>query len=130
MTSRAWRRSSGATDGLVKVDPDNLYYARSKRHRKDLEAWRDDLAVVLVVEDTGVGISARDLKYIFDKFFQAAETQGRQIRGAGLGLAIVKNLVEAHNGRVSVKSNPGRGTSFQVLLPAAARVATEEALAG
>ena len=98
--------------------------------RTGVEAWRDDLAVVLEVEDTGVGISARDLKYIFDKFFQAAETRGRQIRGAGLGLAIVKNLVEAHNGRVSVKSNPGRGTSFQVLLPAAARVATEEALAG
>jgi signal transduction histidine kinase len=99
--------------------------------RTGVKAWRDDMAVVLEVEDTGIGISVRDQKHVFDKFFQAANTRGHKVRGAGLGLAIVKNLVEAHDGEVSVKSAPGRGTTFRVVLPAASRIAAEqEILAG
>ncbi|MFQ5671128.1 MAG: ATP-binding protein [Acidobacteriota bacterium] len=101
------------------------------RVRTGVNAWKDDLAVYLEVSDTGMGISARDQKHVFEKFFQAAG--GRRVghvRGAGLGLAIVRSLVEAHGGRIRLTSSPGRGTSFRVILPTAKRMAGEEALAG
>ncbi len=98
--------------------------------RTGVEAWKDDLAVLLEVSDTGIGIAPRDLKHVFDKFFQGSRRPGRPVHGAGLGLAIVKSLVEAHGGQVSVDSTLGRGTIFRVLLPAAARMPAGRALAG
>ncbi|MFQ5768025.1 MAG: ATP-binding protein, partial [Acidobacteriota bacterium] len=96
-----------------------------------VEAWRDDLAVVLRVKDTGLGINQRDLKHVFDKFFQATVSRDRHVPGAGLGLAIVRSLVEAHGGEISVDSAVGQGSTFTVILPAASRLgADQQVLAG
>jgi signal transduction histidine kinase len=65
------------------------------------------------VSDTGPGIDAAILDNIFDPFFTTKEG------GSGLGLAIVYRIVEAHKGRVAVKSTPGKGTTFTVVLPTA-----------
>ncbi|MCZ6650391.1 MAG: HAMP domain-containing sensor histidine kinase [Acidobacteria bacterium] len=92
--------------------------------------WEDDLGVFLEVSDSGVGIAARDLRHIFEKFYQAPSDSRGKVRGAGLGLAIVRNLVEAHSGRVTVESTMGRGTTFRVQFPAARRQADDQALAG
>jgi len=70
--------------------------------------------VVFWVEDTGAGIASDQLPHLFDRFWQAHKT-GR--RGAGLGLPIVKGIVEAHGGRISVKSAPGRGSRFVFTIP-------------
>jgi len=64
------------------------------------------------VGDTGCGIKEEDLPYIFERFYRASEG------GLGLGLAIVKELVEAHGGRVEVRSEYGKGTVFTVYIPA------------
>lgn len=73
--------------------------------------------VALIVEDTGTGISPEELPHIFDRFYRS--DRSRQGTGeSGLGLAIVKSLVEAHGGTVVVKSTPGSGTTFTVMLPA------------
>jgi PAS domain S-box-containing protein len=72
--------------------------------------------VRFVVEDSGTGISAADLPRVFDRFWQARKTARA---GAGLGLAIAKGIVEAHQGRMWVESEPGAGATFSFTLPTA-----------
>ena len=73
--------------------------------------------LVLRVSDTGVGISADDLKRIGDPFFQAGKTYQRKHEGTGLGLSIVKGLVGLHHGEIIVQSKVGEGTTVTVALP-------------
>lgn len=82
---------------------------------------RGDSHVQISVADTGQGISAEFLPYVFDRFRQADATTRRRHSGLGIGLAIVKQLVELHGGEVWVESTgEGRGTTFVVSLPLAA----------
>ncbi|WP_443080684.1 ATP-binding protein [Streptomyces sp. PTD5-9] len=74
--------------------------------------------VVVEVADTGSGIAADDLPYVFDRFWRAEKSRSRRTGGSGLGLAIVRKLVEAHGGSVAVKSAEGRGSVFALRLPA------------
>ena len=73
-----------------------------------------DPAVRLVVADDGAGIPPDDLDRIFDPFFTTKES------GGGLGLSIVRRLLSDWEGTIRVESEPGRGTEFTVVLPAAA----------
>ena len=73
--------------------------------------------VTVRVTDTGIGIPARDLPHVFDKFYRAQGGATRGIAGTGLGLAITKSIVEAHDGRIRVESAEGAGTTFVVELP-------------
>jgi len=75
--------------------------------------------LVLRIRDTGVGISADDLKRIGDPFFQAGKTYQRRYEGTGLGLSIVKSLVALHGGEVSLHSRLDEGTTVTVTLPLA-----------
>jgi signal transduction histidine kinase len=71
----------------------------------------------IAVSDHGLGIPPADLPHIFEPFYRGQHAESRQIRGNGLGLSIVKGIVEAHGGRVTVESTPGRGSTFVVMLP-------------
>ena len=73
--------------------------------------------VRLVVADEGIGIPPADLERIFDRFHRVDRAGPPGSRGAGLGLAIVKAIAEAHGGTVAVRSIPGQGSEFTVLLP-------------
>ncbi len=66
--------------------------------------------VEIIVEDKGIGISAADLPHIFEPFYRVQTVRDNQIRGVGLGLHLVKRMMEDMGGRVSVSSEPGRGT--------------------
>jgi signal transduction histidine kinase len=68
------------------------------------------------VTDTGIGIPAKHLPSIFDRFFQVQELY-QQTKGSGLGLSIVKNIVELHGGTVQVESEVDKGTTFTIVLP-------------
>ena len=68
--------------------------------------------------DNGTGIPGEALPYIFDRFYQADLSRpGGKHHGAGLGLAIVKEIVKAHGGKISVRSDPGLGSTFIIILP-------------
>jgi signal transduction histidine kinase len=69
------------------------------------------------VSDRGIGIAAADQARIFDPFYRAPAVVAAQIQGAGLGLSLVKRIVEAHAGRITLKSAPGEGSTFTVSLP-------------
>jgi len=70
------------------------------------------------VSDTGAGIPVESQAHIFDRFYQADPSRkGGEKHGAGLGLAIASEIVQAHGGRISVRSRLGEGTSFDVFLP-------------
>jgi signal transduction histidine kinase len=76
-------------------------------------------AVMFSVEDRGPGIDADDRKHIFEPFYRGREAVSQQIQGSGLGLNLVLRIAEAHGGRVSVTSEPGKGSTFTMSLPAA-----------
>ena len=87
-----------------------------------LTAVRDGQDVVLGVSDTGAGIAADDLPFIFDRFYRVDKARQRDDGDAsGLGLAIAKAIVEAHGGTLTVDSAAGRGSTFSIRLPAATR---------
>lgn len=74
-------------------------------------------AVRVEIADTGEGIRAEDLPYVFDRFYRSEKSRSRATGGAGLGLAIAKGIVEAHGGRIAVRSTPGKGATFSFTLP-------------
>jgi len=73
--------------------------------------------VEVSVRDTGSGIAAEDLPYVFERFYRADKSRSRATGGAGLGLAIARQLVEAHGGRIWVESTEGEGSTFTFALP-------------
>lgn len=82
-----------------------------------LRARRDGEWLKLDVSDTGVGIDAKDLPNIFNRFWQADTSSQRKYQGMGIGLSLVKEIAEAHGGGVSVESERGKGTVMSVTLP-------------
>ncbi len=73
--------------------------------------------VKVSVQDNGMGISEEDQAHVFDRFFRAHEGVRKKIEGSGLGLAITRGIVEKHNGRIWVESQPEVGTTFHFTLP-------------
>lgn len=93
--------------------------------RSELEGSRR--WVILVVEDTGIGISEADLRRIFEPFTQVDSSPRRRYEGSGLGLSLCKRLVEMMDGTLTVRSHPGEGSAFTVRLPAALAARPERA---
>jgi signal transduction histidine kinase len=79
------------------------------------------------VADTGVGIDARELPYVFDRFYRGTQAIEPRATGSGLGLSIVRSIVEMHNGRVAITSTPGTGTQVSVDLPSDVSVSSPAA---
>jgi two-component system sensor histidine kinase BaeS len=79
------------------------------------------------VADSGVGIDARELPYVFDRFYRGTSATEPRATGSGLGLSIVRSIVEMHNGRVAITSTPGAGTQVSVILPADVSVSSPAA---
>jgi signal transduction histidine kinase len=82
-----------------------------------IKAWRDRLQVWIEVRDTGIGISAEDLPFVFERFWRADRSRSRYSGGTGIGLAISRRLVELQGGQIEAESELGKGSSFRFSLP-------------
>lgn len=75
-------------------------------------------SIRMQLRDTGAGIPPEQLRYIFEKFYQADNQNNTGSRGTGLGLAIARGIINAHGGTITAESNVGEGTTFTILIPA------------
>lgn len=96
-------------------DPEGSPLQRSRRG----DAEGSPTVIAFSVSDHGFGIGADDRKHIFEPFYRGREALARRIQGSGLGLNLVQRIAEAHGGRVTVTSEPGKGSTFALILPAA-----------
>jgi PAS domain S-box-containing protein len=101
----------------------------TERGRVALDAAREGDRVRIDVHDTGPGMTAEDLSRLFKPFVQVGQAQGQHREGTGLGLVISRHLARALGGDIEVASEPGRGTTFTVLLPLDADTSPKEAAA-
>jgi len=83
----------------------------------EISSQADEKYVIVDVADTGLGIPAEKLPFIFEEFYRVKNKATRNITGSGLGLSFVQKIVEAHSGKVQVVSEPGQGSTFIVSLP-------------
>jgi two-component system phosphate regulon sensor histidine kinase PhoR len=97
---------------------DNAYKYSYDDKKIELKVFSEDNLVCFSVKDNGIGMNRRQIRKIFDRFYQADTSLSRRAEGTGLGLSIVKFIVDAHKGTISVDSEPGQGTTFTIRLTA------------
>jgi signal transduction histidine kinase len=98
---------------------DNAIKYSDSGARVDVEIDEDATSLTVRVKDTGLGIPEEDLGQLFERFYRVDKDRSRASGGSGLGLAISKQIVEMHGGSISVKSEVGTGSVFEVNLPRA-----------
>ena len=110
-----WERINEVTGNLLS----NAFKFTPAGGTVHLTASPCENGVCIQVRDSGAGIAPDQLKHVFEKFYQADNQKSASAKGTGLGLAIAKEIVEAHQGKITVESIVGRGTTFILLLPVA-----------
>ena len=101
------------TDNLL----DNALKYTAQNGTVVIRLTKKDKKAILEVQDSGVGISAKDRSRIFERFYRVDTARSRELGGTGLGLSIVKHITESHRGQIFLDSTPGIGSTFRVSLP-------------
>ena len=110
---------SALVDALVNL-LSNGYKYTGENKQLELSVRKDGERVRFTVSDNGIGIPRREHRRIFEKFYRVDECLSREVEGSGLGLAIVRHVVKAHDGRIELESEPGKGCKFTILIPTVA----------
>jgi signal transduction histidine kinase len=97
------------------IDNACKYSGDSKRIEVAVEEFNSRIRII--VKDFGIGINKDEKDKIFSRFYRAGDELTQKIKGSGIGLTIVKQIVESHCGEITVVSEPGKGSEFQVALP-------------
>ena len=87
-----------------------------------LSSTRRKKTYEITVTDNGIGIPKEDIERLFERFYRVDKSRSTGAGGTGLGLSIAKEIVDAHNGTISVDSVEGAGTVVKILLPADTRI--------
>lgn len=95
----------------------NAYKYSNEEDEVKISLDRLEGEIRIVIEDSGIGIPARDLPHIFERFYRSDLSRSRGTGGTGIGLTLTKALVEAHGGRIDVESEEGRGTKVVIRFP-------------
>lgn len=95
---------------------DNARKYSPPRTKTSIQVKKSKRNVIIDIKDEGFGIPREDLAYIFERFYRVDKSRARTSGGTGLGLAIVKELIEAHNGTISVQSEVNKGTTFSITI--------------
>ncbi|GAB4345064.1 MAG: hybrid sensor histidine kinase/response regulator [Phototrophicales bacterium] len=117
-------------DVIIMIDPERMeqvlqnLLSNAVKYTPDggqiiLRAEVEPERVMMIVEDTGLGIPADDIPHLFEKFYRVRHESHKQIEGTGLGLSIVKSIVQQHGGEIWVESELGKGSRFCISLPLA-----------
>jgi signal transduction histidine kinase len=104
------------TEALINLIDNAIKY--SAEHKEiSVRTYECGNGICLEISDRGIGIGEEHLKHIFDKFYRVPTGAVHNTKGSGLGLSLVRHIVEAHGGTISVKSQPGQGSTFSLVLP-------------
>lgn len=120
--------SMSGTGIMIYADPDRLeqiavnLLSNAVKYSKEngsivVELFETDKLSGFHIKDDGIGISAEELPYIFERFYRADKSRNRATGGSGIGLTIVKSMIEAHGGKILVKSKLDEGSIFTVTFP-------------
>ena len=101
---------------LLNLVNNALKYSSTEKYLA-VSLYRDNGSVKLDVVDHGIGIPRAEQHRIFDKFYRVCDPMCHDNKGSGLGLALVQHIVNAHGGKISVESSPGKGSKFTITLP-------------
>ncbi|HXI03419.1 MAG TPA: ATP-binding protein, partial [Candidatus Saccharimonadales bacterium] len=112
----------------LSIDPDSIGQALSNlldnavkysgaSKEISVRLYREGNEAVIAVQDRGIGIAREEQGKIFERFHRVGTGLVHDVKGSGLGLSIVHHIVRAHQGRVEVESEPGRGSTFFIRLP-------------
>jgi len=123
-------KEEGDADGLVLADRDSMFMVFAnlidnavkytpEHGRVNVRIEQEGICVRVSVRDDGIGMTPEEKDSAFDEFFRAKNTYTVHVPGTGLGLTLVKRLVDMHQGKISVQSEPGKGSTFTISLPTA-----------
>jgi two-component system, OmpR family, phosphate regulon sensor histidine kinase PhoR len=112
-----WAEAASISDALLNLLTNASKYGGHPAEIA-LRAAATTRQVRISVQDNGLGIPAREHKRIFQKFYRVDDRLSRDKEGSGLGLAIAKHVVKAHKGHIELRSAPGKGSVFTIVLPA------------
>lgn len=104
------------SEALINLLDNAIKYSDSEKFVR-ITTGNADNQVFIDVEDHGIGISAEEQKKIFDKFYRVSSGLVHNTKGSGLGLTLIKYIIEMHQGQITVKSQPGKGSTFRLVFP-------------
>ena len=101
---------------LINLLSNSIKYSDVKK-RIIVETFSNDNFNGVKIQDSGIGISEKDIAHIFESFYRSEDDKSQHAGGAGIGLSLVKSIMEAHNGYIDVESEPGVGSIFIIYFP-------------
>lgn len=103
-------------EAVINIISNSIKFSKDNRFIK-ISTFKEDKFGVAEIEDNGIGIAENDIENLFTPYFQSTQLSNEHLTGAGLGLAIVKHIIDAHNGKINVKSKIGKGANFKLYFP-------------